>query len=64
MKVKRTIETINATYDILDLSERQFKDLLHCYEKQMYIYCNRQIPENDELLNKLKKMAESNITIF
>jgi succinate dehydrogenase flavin-adding protein (antitoxin of CptAB toxin-antitoxin module) len=59
MKITRKLETANATYDLTELTKRQFSDLLHCYEKQMYIYCNREMPEDDELLNKMRKMADN-----
>ena len=60
MNIKRTLKTEEATYDLTGLTHRQFTELLSCYEKQWYIYCNREIPDEgkDELLDKMRKMAE------
>ena len=63
MKIKRTLETANATYDIMELTKQEFKNLVFCYEKQMYIWHNRQ-PEGDELLDKLKQMVDSDTLII
>ena len=64
MNITRKLETSNATYDLTGLTKDQFRNLVQCYEKQMYIYCNRSIPEDDELLNKFRKMADSDTLII
>lgn len=65
MNIKRQLDTINATYDITGLTKRQFQELKGSYEKQMYIYHNRCPDEGaDELLDKLRKMADSDTLII
>lgn len=65
MEIKRTLDTVKANYDILGLTKEQFSKLFHCYEKQMYIWHNRQ-PEvgADELYDKLQKMVNSDVLII
>jgi len=64
MNIKRILETAKATYDITGLTKEQFSLLLHSYRKQMYIWHNREIDINDELLNKLEKMADSDTLVI
>ena len=71
MKITRKLETANVVYDLTELTKRQFSDLLHCYEKQMYIYYNRQLPsDNDvgdpmvELYFKLKQINDLDVVII
>ena len=65
MNIKRTLDTVKATYDITGLSKQQFGHLLACYEKQFYIYCDK-YPEkgSDELLDKLREMKDSDTLII
>lgn len=65
MKITRKLETATATYDLTGLTRKEFSNLLHSYEKQMYIWHNR-CPEEgaDELLDKMKQMAESDTLII
>lgn len=67
MKIKREIDTTKATYDLTGLTHEQFTHLFQCYEKQQwYVYCNRKYPEkgHDELLDKMREMAEKSIVII
>lgn len=38
MKIKRTLDFSNTRYELEDLSRRQFSELFHCLEKQLYLY--------------------------
>lgn len=65
MNIKRQLDTVKATYDITGLTKEQFSMLRDSYEKQMYIYYNRYIDEGtDELLDKFKKIVESDTLII
>ncbi len=64
MKIQRKLDTAKATYDIMDLDRKQFSNLLTSYRNQMYIWHNRQVDIEDELLNKLEAMAQSDTLII
>lgn len=66
MQIKRTLQTEEATYDIIGLSHTQFTHLLQSYEKQWYIYCNRSYPEKgkDPLLDAMRELESTRVTII
>lgn len=66
MEIKRTLNTDEATYDLIGLTHRQFSHLLQSYEKQWYMYCNRAYPEkvHDPLLDAMRELDGSRVTII
>ena len=63
LEIKRELDTSNAVYSISGLSRPQFSILYRGYLEYIYRACQC-TPEDDELLKKLQKMADSDITII
>lgn len=64
MKIIRTLNTSSASYDLMELTDKDFNTLCHAYE--FYMHHIRHCPpaENDELWKKMRKLQEEKITIF
>lgn len=63
MKIKRTLNTAEATYDFLEVSENDFNTMFRAYEHYMS-YIRRAPPaEDDTLYNKMRKLQEDRITV-
>lgn len=62
MNIKRTLDTANASYDILGIDRKQLSTLVSAYTHYL-VYTHHQLSNDDELLNKLEKMIESDIYI-
>lgn len=56
MKIKRTIETETARYDLLDLNREQFQRLFSAYRELTYKMHNG-YPDTDELYLKFESMC-------
>lgn len=63
MQIKRTIDTTNATYDLVGLSRQQFSRLFSAYEHEHFKLHNGFHPENDELLTKFEEISSKDTLI-
>jgi len=67
MKIERKIETANASYNIYELNDKQFKFLLAALNHYAHYthHCTPD-PESDigQLIDKLEKMEQSSITVI
>lgn len=64
MKVKRTLDTSDATYDLLELTDKEFYILVRAYENYMHYIRHCPPAEDDEMWNKMRKLSEEKITII
>jgi hypothetical protein len=64
MKIKRTFDTTQATYDLLELTDQEFSILCKAYEHYMYYIRHCPPAEEDSMWQKMRKLMEERITIF
>lgn len=64
MKIKRTLNTNSATYDLQDLTDEEFSILCKAYEHYMF-YIRHCLPtDKDAMWQKMNKLQEERITIL
>ena len=62
MNIKRTIETANAKYDLMNLTREEFSRLYSAYRYESAKLHNGYY-EHDELLKKFREMSDSDTLI-
>jgi hypothetical protein len=64
MKIKRTLDTTNANYDLLELTDKEFNLLVRAYEH--YMFYTRHCPpsEDDSMWQKMRKISEERIIML
>ncbi len=63
MKIKRTLDTKQASYDLLELNDEEFSTLVKSYGHYMYYIRHCPPAENDSMWQKMQKLMEDRITI-
>lgn len=63
MKIKRTLNTETATYDLTELTDKEFTMLVKSYENYMFYIRHAEPSEEDSMWQKMKKLMEDRITV-
>ena len=64
MKIKRTLDTTKATYDLIELTDEEFNILCKAYEHYMFYIRHCPPSEEDSMWQKMKKLSEERITVI
>ena len=64
MKIKRTLETKSAIYDLTELTDEEFSILCKAYEHYMFYIRHCPPAEEDSMWQKMRKLQEERIIIL
>lgn len=64
MKIKRTLDTKQASYDLLDLNDEEFSLIVRAYEHFMYYIRHCPPAENDSMYQKMKQLIDEKIIVI